>query len=545
MLDLYLYSDSTLDRCGHLSAPELALATERHKIALRVPPLKSVSNLLGEIEQNGTAGVVIEVEGGAPSLRHLEMAETLVRRGRKVFLHWPEESAIEVLDDERLRSYRKLSEAALGFRLVQPLIRVVRRSNGNVHRHLKDCMAEITAIVSRAKPLPMRPLHELPDGRFRFSGTGAYLRTDFFAKINSGGSYGHTCYVANALSRMSDSFVCVLAHRYSLLDDLNVRQIALPELKYRNEFSLVASNDVYRHYLWKTFEQLRPTFIYERLCLGNYCGARLSQEFEIPYIVEYNGSEIVMKRTFDGSGYLYEDIYLAAEEAAFRQATIISVVSTAVREDLIKRGVPGSKVVVSPNGVDPDNYKPLSPEQRSRLRQEMGLNEDHRVVGFTGTFGGWHGVDVLAESIPEICRRVPEARFLLVGDGNYKSLVDAAVRQHGLSDRVFCSGRVPQKEGARLLGACDVYVSPHNRHMLNGRFFGSPTKIFEYMALGGGIVASELEQIGEVLSPALRVSELTQNDVTVSNQRSVLCEPGNVQQFVDGIEYLLRRPSLC
>jgi len=88
-------------------------------------------------------------------------------------------------------------------------------------------------------------------------------------------------------------------------------------------------------------------------------------------------------------------------------------------------------------------------------------------------------------------------------------------------------------------------VSPHNRHMINGRFFGSPTKIFEYMSLGGGIVASDLEQIGEVLSPAIYAKDLSGTDVSVSNQRSILCDPGNIEQFVHGVEYLLRHPELC
>ena len=83
-----------------------------------------------------------------------------------------------------------------------------------------------------------------------------------------------------------------------------------------------------------------------------------------------------------------------------------------------------------------------------------------------------------------------------------------------------------RRDGARLLKACDIYVSPHNTHMVDGRFFGSPTKIFEYMAMGGGIVASDLEQIGEVLSPALRVGDLSSGDLTVADQRSVLCTPG-------------------
>ena len=79
--------------------------------------------------------------------------------------------------------------------------------------------------------------------------------------------------------------------------------------------------------------------------------------------------------------------------------------------------------------------------------------------------------------------------------------------EHGLVARVKSMGRVPQAEGARLLGACDLYVSPHNSHMVDSKFFGSPTKLFEYMAMGEGIVGSDLEQLGEVLSPALRVAD--------------------------------------
>src|SRR4029077_9812912 len=133
------------------------------------------------------------------------------------------------------------------------------------------------------------------------------------------------------------------------------------------------------------------------------------------------------------------------------------------------------------------------PAVKHTIRAELGFRDSDRVVGFSGTFGGWHGVDVLAAAIPLICAQVPEAKFLLIGDGNFKHLVDTAVREHGLENRVVSAGRVPQGRGAQLLKACDVYVSPHNRHMVDGKFFGSPTKLFEYMAMAGGIVASDLE----------------------------------------------------
>src|SRR5204863_1828490 len=106
------------------------------------------------------------------------------------------------------------------------------------------------------------------------------------------------------------------------------------------------------------------------------------------------------------------------------------------------------------------------------------------------------------------------------------------------------AGRVAQAEGARLLKACDVYVSPHSTHMIDSKFFGSPTKVFEYMALGGGIVASDLEQIGQVLSPAL-TSEEAARGTGVTRERAVLCAPGDVEQFVQGAVALAAQPDLA
>jgi ubiquinone/menaquinone biosynthesis C-methylase UbiE len=80
--------------------------------------------------------------------------------------------------------------------------------------------------------------------------------------------------------------------------------------------------------------------------------------------------------------------------------------------------------------------------------------------------------------------------------------------------------------------------------MIDSKFFGSPTKVFEYMALGGGIVASDLEQIGQVLSPALTPDEAACG-TAVSRERAVLCAPGDVDQFVQGVVALAEQPDLA
>ena len=89
----------------------------------------------------------------------------------------------------------------------------------------------------------------------------------------------------------------------------------------------MTASDHYYPIVKMACQLLRPAYIYERLCLGNWVAALLSRELQIPYIVEYNGSELSMQRSFNNTAPVYEDVYLKAEEVAFRQATAISVIS--------------------------------------------------------------------------------------------------------------------------------------------------------------------------------------------------------------------------
>ena len=70
------------------------------------------------------------------------------------------------------------------------------------------------------------------------------------------------------------------------------------------------------------------------------------------------------------------------------------------------------------------------------------------------------------------------------------------------------------------LGACDILVSPHVPNPDGSPFFGSPTKVFEYMAMSRGIVASRLDQIGEMLR---------------HNETALLTRPGDTDELAAGI----------
>jgi glycosyltransferase involved in cell wall biosynthesis/ubiquinone/menaquinone biosynthesis C-methylase UbiE len=570
----YLIVDENLRMAGTFQNEMLCNFTERHKLDLGQIPCDTVFDLSRKRFHPDHAGVVFQMNQGIPGNAQLRVFNRLLSEGCPVFLYWPGEKTIECLAVEDLRCYRSLWILNKAYPLKTIISRLKRfprstarmakailRRDGqamgfyaahvftNIYEPKSEAhiIQELNLLLNKSLPVPFSDQKVCVTKENPFVGRGIYLRTDFWAKISSGGSYGHTCYVAKELNETSSQFLCIMAHDYSLLANLKVQQLVIPPPgPFGDEPTILQGSDWYYPHLKSIFSFAPPDYIYERICLGNYVGAKISQEFGIPYIVEYNGSEISMRRSFDGKGYEYESLYLKAEELAFKQATAISVVSKHIKIDLIKRGIDSSKIFVNPNGVDTEQYKPLTYEKKRTLRTSLGFSDDHTVVGFTGTFGGWHGVDVLAEAIPEICKAHANIRFLLIGDGNYKALIDNQISTHNLTGQVICAGRVDQEKGRELLGACDMFVSPHNAHMVDSKFFGSPTKIFEYMAMGCGIVSSDLEQIGEVLSPGIRAKELDSFSVTkgADGARAILCSPGDVSEFVNAVLFLAKYPEL-
>ena len=539
----WLYLSPYLDAGSEFRDDRLVDTTERHKIALDPgTPVPLPGGADAALARNGIDGVVLAMADGSPRRSHLQFARRALNAGRRVWLYWPAEQAVEALDEERVSSYWRHWFVIYTFRQLKRL--KGGASPSAAAAALATATARLEEALARVAPVAWDRDATVSAIGQKLPGTGVYLRTDYWARIESGGSYGHTCYVAKELAAATEQFVAFTAHRYGLLDHWGVRQVVVdPPSPSAAEPDLIAATEYFYQRLRPAIEVSRPSYIYERLVLGNFAGARLSQDLKIPYIVEYNGSELSMRRSFQGDRYHYEDFYLKAEEAAFRQATLITVVSAVIKEELMARGIPGDRILVNPNGVDPDVYVPATSHEKADVRRTLGWTEGDRVIAFIGTFGGWHGVDVLAEALPRIAAANPDVRFLLIGEGSHKHLVDRAISENRLQDRVRATGRVPQMEGARLLRAADIFVSPHSSHMVDSRFFGSPTKLFEYMSLGGGIVASDLEQIGQVLSPALRAADLVPG-VQVTNQRAVLCRPGDVADFTDAVSRLSTLPEV-
>jgi glycosyltransferase involved in cell wall biosynthesis len=117
-------------------------------------------------------------------------------------------------------------------------------------------------------------------------------------------------------------------------------------------------------------------------------------------------------------------------------------------------------------------------------------------IGWVGSFGSWHGAEVLVRALRELPDGVGA---VLVGDGPRRESCRRLAEELGVASRIEWTGALAHRDAVGRLAACDVLASPHVPLEGGEPFFGSPTKLFEYMAIGRPIVASRLEQIGEVL----------------------------------------------
>jgi len=352
----------------------------------------------------------------------------------------------------------------------------------------------------------------------------AYLRSTPSPGSQAGGAATHINGFVNAATQLG-ARVHVISNDYIAgLDESRIKLIdPEPVGSTRAAFDL-RNNLIFSAGVGRELEHERADLIYQRYGRFTWAGVEASLRTGAPLFLEYNGSEVWIGKHWDTSGMI--PLLERFERLNLNAAARIFVVSEVERQNLLRARVPDEKIIVNSNGVDTGFFRPgVGGEQK---RRELGIGSDETVAGFVGTFGPWHGVLTLAEAIASMPFE-PKVRFLLIGAGRFRDEVETIIRRAGQQQQAIFAGHVGHKQVPPLLDACDILLSPHVPLEDGSEFFGSPTKLFEYMAMGKGIVASRLAQIGDVLA---------------DGETAVLVEPGNVNELIDAILRLANAPQL-
>lgn len=252
----------------------------------------------------------------------------------------------------------------------------------------------------------------------------------------------------------------------------------------------------------RAFAAFRPQLVYERYSLFLCATVWLARRRGIPVVLEINDSALVERVR----PLWLKSLARRLESWCLRNATGLVFISSYFKQQAEAAYGQIAPSVISPNAADLTRFDPARFD-REQLRAERGV-AGKVVCGYVGAFVHWHGVNGFVEAIAARLAEAPELVLLLVGDGRSLPEVRELVQAHGLAGRVLLPGRVPHAEIPSWIACMDYAVLPDSNH------YGSPVKLFEFMAMGVAMVAPDYAPVAEVVDDGRSGWLFPQRDMT-------------------------------
>lgn len=186
-------------------------------------------------------------------------------------------------------------------------------------------------------------------------------------------------------------------------------------------------------------------------------GLAVKRSLDLPLVFHIHSTE--QGRTTDGSSTVK-----SLEREAGRIADRIITVSDPMKGHLISLGYEPEKIRAVPNGVDHEKYDPereeFSEDKVKDFREKIGVGDDPMIF-YVGRLTWVKGVESLIRAMPRILEEVPDAKLVILGQGDQEGTIDEYVESNDLQDNVITRYEfVSEEERLRYYAACDLTVFP-------------------------------------------------------------------------------------
>jgi glycosyltransferase involved in cell wall biosynthesis len=260
-----------------------------------------------------------------------------------------------------------------------------------------------------------------------------------------------------------------------------------------------------------------PDVVHTHLVRGDWYGRTAAASLGVPVICSTVHNED--DRAYDSDfGRIVRIVAEAINRITAPSADSIVAISEGVREYVVERQKqPREKVVVIPNGIDTEHFRPA---RSNDLRSLCGFGADTIVVGALGRLAEQKGLPSLIEAAVIARRARPELRFVVAGSGRQEAELRQLIADRGQSDAFFLIGQ--RSDVPSFLAGLDIFVMP-------SLWEGMGLALLEAMAVGVACIATDIGGPREAITNRID---------------GLLVPPGDPERLASAIEELAASESL-
>jgi glycosyltransferase involved in cell wall biosynthesis len=240
----------------------------------------------------------------------------------------------------------------------------------------------------------------------------------------------------------------------------------------------------------------------------------------VPYVAEING---IWSRESGRTGLPFQ-IIAAIERVVFDSADAVVTVTEQLRDFMRNVYHVRKPITVVSNAADVEAFQPMP---QPEARRALGIPNTAKLILFVGNLGHRYGVQSLIEAVHLLHEQSIQATCYIVGQGPEQAEVVQRIETLGLAETVHMTGRQPADTIPLYVNAADVCVMLHKRGAVASTGL-APLKLFEYMACGKPVVATDLANIG---------------DLVRKHRCGLVVEPDSPAALADGIRRVLADPA--
>ncbi|NOY73889.1 MAG: glycosyltransferase family 4 protein [Gammaproteobacteria bacterium] len=264
--------------------------------------------------------------------------------------------------------------------------------------------------------------------------------------------------------------------------------------------------------------------IYERYSLWSQVGVECAEKQGVSAVLEVNAPLIEESKTY--RGLVHERQAVSIAQYNFKHASLVCCVSQAVADYVhefvmaISTSPATRPIIVTPNAVNPQRFSSLSSPVLRAVTDEL-------TIGFVGTLKPWHGLEYLLSAFADFCQKNLElsVSLLIVGEGPQRAAMETLASELKISNKIQFTGAVSPADIPFWLEKMDIAVAPYPAL---DNFYFSPLKVFEYMAAGLPVIASDIGQIKTIIQ---------------HEQQGLLVTPGSASALSKALQQLVDHPQ--